>query len=163
MADFPNNTETQGFSSTSSCCRRNCMPDSQCGLGQEGCLTDEDCDAGGKSPSYPPSNSFSATGLQCDRNADRPSCIDIDECTGIGLASHNLGKFPLLRPERLGQQSSLLWGRLYLHQHGWRRNRYSFEVVFRLDPSPAHAARATRAGRQMLAVRISMSARSLKG
>ena len=84
MADFPNNTETQGFSSTSSCCRRNCMPDSQCGLGQEGCLTDEDCDAGGMSPSYPPCNyCLLATGLQCDRNADRPSCIDIDECSGV--------------------------------------------------------------------------------
>ena len=46
MADYPNNTETQGVSSSSSCCRRNCMPDSKCGLGEEGCQNNEDCDTG---------------------------------------------------------------------------------------------------------------------
>ena len=46
MANYPNNTETQGVSSSSSCCRRNCMPDSKCGLGEEGCVTDEDCHTG---------------------------------------------------------------------------------------------------------------------
>ena len=46
MADYPNNTDTQGVSSNSYCCRRNCMPDSKCGLGEEGCVTDEDCHTG---------------------------------------------------------------------------------------------------------------------
>ena len=164
MADYPNNTETQGVTSTSSCCRRNCMPDSKCGLGEEGCLTNEDCDTGRTTAIYPASNCFYATGLQCDRNADRPSCIDIDECTGIRLFSQSLVVlFLLVRPERLGQRSSLLWGRLYLHQHGRRRNHYSFDVVFRPGPSPARAMKASRAGRQTSAVRISTSACSLKG
>ena len=66
------------------------MPDSKCGLGQEGCLTDEDCHTGADLESYPASNNLSVTGLQCDRNAERPSCIDIDECTGIGIISSSL-------------------------------------------------------------------------
>jgi len=57
------------------------MPGDRCGLGEEGCLTSEDCQ----------------DGLECDRTAVRPKCIDIDECndprpwanTGPGLCGHN--------------------------------------------------------------------------
>jgi len=57
------------------------MPDSKCSENVEGCLTAEDCD----------------TGLECNRLAARPHCVDIDECsdlrpwagTGLAYCGHN--------------------------------------------------------------------------
>ena len=68
------------------------MPDSKCSENVEGCLTAEDCNTG------PPHKFFILfvhdcilflmnkqshfKGLECNRLAARPYCMDIDECTG---------------------------------------------------------------------------------
>ena len=69
------------------------MPDSQCSENVEGCLTAEDCNTGWphKFQPYPYycilyiysiDNQNHFAGLECNRLAARPYCMDIDECTG---------------------------------------------------------------------------------
>ena len=69
------------------------MPDSKCSENVEGCLTAEDCDTGLKNLKFKIQNFIykncpnrkkweTLSGLECNRLAARPHCVDIDECTG---------------------------------------------------------------------------------
>ena len=80
------------------------MPDSKCHVGGEGCLTMEDCHYGYyatfKQIHSNIALSCSPAGLECDRTASRPKCVDIDECTG-GAEEGNLTKAPACPDSRV--------------------------------------------------------------